>query len=283
MVELGKKQTLTVERIKNFGVYVGNGKDDAVLLPARYVPAGTNVGDKIEVFVYRDSSDRMIATTIQPAIELGQTALLTVKEVGKIGVFLDWGLEKDLLLPFREQTFRPEKGQQVLVGLYIDKSERLCATMKVYDYLESKAPYDKNDTVTGIVYQVNERFGAFIAVDGKYHGMIPKNRMHGHLAPGDTVRARIENVRDDGKLELTMSDRIDIQMDKDAARIDRLLDSYDGVLPFTEKASPEVIERELSMSKAAFKRAIGRLLKNKKIEIVDGKIRKLLDYNREKN
>ena len=275
MVELGKKQTLTVERIKNFGVYVGNGKDDAVLLPARYVPAGTNVGDKIEVFVYRDSSDRMIATTIQPAIELGQTALLTVKEVGKIGVFLDWGLEKDLLLPFREQTFRPEKGQQVLVGLYIDKSERLCATMKVYDYLQENAPYQKNDMVSGVVYQVHERFGAFVAVDAKYHGMIPKNRMHGNLMPGDTVKARVEKVRYDGKLELTMSDRIDIQMDKDAAQIDRLLDSYDGVLPFTEKASPEVIERELSMSKAAFKRAVGRLLKQKKIEIRDGKIRKI--------
>lgn len=281
MVELGKKQTLTVERIKNFGVYVGTGKDDAVLLPARYVPAGTNVGDRIEVFVYRDSSDRMIATTLQPAIELGQTALLTVKEVGKIGAFLDWGLEKDLLLPFREQTFRPEKGQQVLVGLYIDKSGRLCATTKVYDYLASDSPYEHNDTVTGVVYQVNDRFGAFIAIDGKYHGMIPKNRMHGGLAPGDTVRARVEKVREDGKLELTMSDRIDIQMDKDAARIDRLLDSYDGVLPFTEKASPEVIERELAMSKAAFKRAVGRLLKQKKIEIVEGKIRKLLDFNKE--
>lgn len=275
MTELGKKQVLTVVRIKEFGVYVGTGKDDAVLLPARYVPAGTNTGDQIEVFVYRDSSDRLIATTEQPALELGETALLTVKDVGKIGAFLDWGLEKDLLLPFREQVYHPEKGQQVLVGLYVDKSDRLCATMKVYDYLKENAPYQKNDMVTSVIYQVHERFGAFVAIDGKYHGMIPKNRMHGYLRPGEEIKARVEKVREDGKLELTMSDRIDIQMDKDAAQIDRLLDSYDGVLPFTEKASPEVIERELSMSKAAFKRAVGRLLKQKKIEIKDGKIRKI--------
>lgn len=275
MVELGKKQTLTVQRIKGFGVYVGTGRDDAVLLPSRYVPEGTNVGDRIDVFVYRDSSDRLIATTQEPALELGETAVLTVKEVSKIGAFLDWGLDKDLLLPFREQAVRPVKGQQVLVALYIDKSGRLCATMKVYDLLQENAPYQKNDVVEGIVYQINERFGAFVAVDGKYHGMIPRNRMHESLRPGDTVRARVENVREDGKLELTTSDRIDIQMDKDAAVIMRLLDSYDGVLPFTEKASPEVIERELSMSKAAFKRAVGRLLKQRKIEIVNGKIRKI--------
>lgn len=275
MVELGKKQTLSVMKIKDFGVYVGTGKDDAVLLPAKYVPAGTNVGDEIQVFVYRDSSDRMIATRLEPGVVLGETAILPVKEVGKIGAFLDWGLEKDLLLPFREQVWHPAAGNQVLVGLYIDKSDRLCATMKVYDYLQKDAPYQRNDMVEGIVYQINERFGAFVAIDGKYHGMIPRNRMHGNLRPGEQVKARVEKVREDGKLELTMSERIDIQMDKDAARIDQLLDSYDGVLPFTEKASPEVIERELSMSKAAFKRAVGRLLKQNKIEIKDGKIRKI--------
>lgn len=275
MVELGKKQTLTVTRIKDFGVYVGTGKEDAVLLPAKYVPAGTNVGDQIEVFVYRDSSDRMIATRLEPGIVLGETAILPVKEVSKIGAFLDWGLEKDLLLPFREQVYHPAKGDRVLVGLYIDKSERLCATMKVYDYLQDGAPYQKNDMVDGVVYQINDRFGAFVAIDGKYHGMIPRNRMHGALHLGDSIKARVENVREDGKLELTMSERIDIQMDKDAAKIDSLLSSYDGVLPFTEKASPEVIERELSMSKAAFKRAVGRLLKQRKIEIKDGKIRKI--------
>ena len=169
MIELGKKQILTVKRIKTFGVYLGcDGEDQAVLLPAKYVPEGSGIGDEIEVFVYRDSQDRLVATTLEPKLRLGETAVLEVKEVGKIGAFLDWGLEKDLFLPFKEQTWRPESGQSCLVALYIDKSHRLCATMKVYEYLKTDSDYQKNDYVEGIVYQINEHYGAFVAVDGKY-------------------------------------------------------------------------------------------------------------------
>ena len=195
--------------------------------------------------------------------------------MGKIGAFLDWGLEKDLFLPFKEQTWRPESGQSCLVALYIDKSRRLCATMKVYEYLRTDSDYQKNDYVEGIVYQINEHYGAFVAVDGKYHGMIPAKGVHGRMKVGDRVHARVVKVREDGKMELTMSETVSVQMDKDGEKILRLLDSYDGVLPFTEKASPEVIERELGISKAAFKRAVGRLLKQQKIMIQGGKIRRI--------
>lgn len=276
MIELGKKQILTVKKLKNFGVYLGcEGEDNNILLPMKYVPEGCQEGDSIEVFVYRDSKDRLIATTLEPELTLGQTGLLEVKEVGQIGTFLDWGLEKDLLLPFKEQTYRPVKGQKCLVALYIDKSRRLCATMKVYEYLRTDSPYQKNDHVSGVIYQIHDKYGAFIAVDGQFHGLVPAKDFHGGLKPGDQVTARIIKVRDDGKLELTLAESIDVQMDKDAEKIERLLDSYDGVLPFTEKASPEVIERELSMSKAAFKRAVGRLLKQGRIVIQEGKIRSL--------
>ena len=166
MIELGKKQILTVKRIKTFGVYLGcEGEDQAVLLPAKYVPEGSGIGDEIEVFVYRDSQDRLVATTLEPKLRLGETAVLEVKEVGKIGAFLDWGLEKDLFLPFKEQTWRPESGQSCLVALYIDKSHRLCATMKVYEYLKTDSDYQKNDYVEGIVYQINEHYGAFVIAD----------------------------------------------------------------------------------------------------------------------
>ena len=195
--------------------------------------------------------------------------------MGKIGAFLDWGLEKDLFLPFKEQTWRPESGQSCLVALYIDKSRRLCATMKVYEYLRTDSDYQKNDYVEGIVYQINEHYGAFVAVDGTYHGMIPSKGVHGRMKVGDRVHARVVKVREDGKMELTMSETVSVQMDKDGEKILRLLDSYDGVLPFTEKASPEVIERELGISKAAFKRAVGRLLKQQKIMIQGGKIRRI--------
>ena len=153
MIELGRKQTLQVVKKVEFGVYLGedsrSGETERVLLPGKQVPEGTRMGDQLEVFIYKDSSDRLIATTRMPLITLHQTALLTVAEVGKIGAFLEWGLEKDLLLPFREQTKRVQKGQQVLVGLYIDKSSRLCATMKVYPYLKQNSPYVLGDEVDG--------------------------------------------------------------------------------------------------------------------------------------
>ncbi len=276
MIELGKKQVLQIHREKSFGVYLGAPDDDTeVLLPKKYVPAGAKPGDDVEVFVYRDSEDRLIAATKMPPMELGGIASLRVREISRIGAFLDWGLDKDLFLPFKEQTCSPEKGAEYPVALYIDRSGRLCATMNLYDHLRTGCPYKKNDQVTGVIYQINERYGAFVAVDLKYHGMILKNNLHGRHAVGDTVRARVVQVRDDGKMELTLSADVDTQMDLDAARVMKLLESYDGVLPFTEKASPAVIERELGLSKAAFKRAVGRLLKSKKITIEAGKIKTL--------
>lgn len=272
MIRLGEKQVLKVVRMKDFGMYVGD-ETEAILLPRKYVPAGTRVGDDVEVFVYRDSSDRLIATTEEPALTLGQIGLLKVRETSKIGAFLDWGLAKDLLLPFKEQTVQVRSGKSYPVALYIDKSKRLCATMKIYEYLSSEAPYSKDETVEGIVYQVNPNFGVFVAVDGKYHGMIPKKNVHGEYRVGDTVQARVVSVREDGKLELSQRERVEFQITKDADIVLEVLESYDGVLPFTEKASPAVIERELNMSKAAFKRAVGHLLKTKKITIDQGKIR----------
>ena len=272
MIKLGEKQILKVVRMKDFGMYVGD-ETEAILLPRKYVPAGTKVGDSVEVFVYRDSSDRLIATTEEPALTLGQVASLKVKETGKIGAFLDWGLEKDLLLPFKEQSVQVRPGKSYPVALYIDKSKRLCATMKIYEYLSSESPYEKDAVVQGIVYQVNPNIGVFVAVDGKYHGMIPKKNAHGNFKVGDPVQARVVAVREDGKLELSVRERVEFQISKDAETLIEVIESYDGVLPFTEKASPAVIERELNMSKAAFKRAVGHLLKAKKITIDQGKIR----------
>lgn len=276
MLKLGEKQTLRIFKMKEFGVYLGEDKEqEPVLLPKKQVPPGSSVGDPIEVFIYRDSSDRLIATTNEPKVTLGQVEVLTVKDVSKIGAFLDWGLEKDLFLPYKEQTEKVRPGCSYPVALYIDKSHRLCATMRLYEYLKAEAPYKKDDRVSGSIYQINEEFGAFVAVDNQYHGLIPAKEVHRKFKMGETVEARVTAVREDGKLELSVNQRKEIQMDLDSEKIMNLLDSYDGVLPFTEKASPEVIERELGLSKAAFKRAVGRLLKGKKIEIDNGKIKKL--------
>ena len=175
---LGKKVRLMIVKEVEFGVYLGNSQEK-VLLPKKQVPRGLEAGDPVEVFLYKDSADRLIATTNEPKITLGELAVLKIADVGKIGAFLDWGLEKDLLLPFREQTAKVKKGDEVLVALYVDKSERLCATMKVYDKLRQDSPYGKDDQVEGIVYDTSDNFGVFVAVDDCYSALIPKREASG--------------------------------------------------------------------------------------------------------
>lgn len=274
MIELGKKQQLRIVKKVEFGVYLAEEENaqERVLLPAKQVPEGSKAGDCLTVFVYKDSRDRLISTTREPKVELGGTALLRVAEVGKIGAFLDWGLEKDLLLPFREQTRRVREGEEVLAALYVDKSGRLCATMNVYEYLEMRSPYRKEDRVTGRIYQISREFGAFVAVDDRYSGLIPRREFFGNAQIGDKVEARVTEVKEDGKLNLSLREKAYLQMDEDAAYVLQVLDEYDGVLPFHDRVSPEIIERELHLSKNAFKRAVGRLLKEGKIEITEKRI-----------
>lgn len=270
-MKLGEKQVLTVVKQVDFGVYLG-GEEERVLLPQKQVPAGIELGDPIEVFLYKDSRDRLIATTNEPKLTLGGLAVLEVADTGKMGAFLDWGLEKDLFLPFKQQTAKVEKGDRCLVSLYIDKSERLCATMKVYRMLSTESPYKKNDKVQGIVYDISEQFGVFVAVDNQYSARIPKKETNGRLRVGDVVEARVTAVKEDGKLDLSVRDRIPEQMDKDVELIVKTIRGYNGVLPFTDKAEPERIQSEFGMSKAAFKRAVGRLLKQGRIQISGDKI-----------
>ena len=271
MMKLGKTQVLTVVKKVDFGVYLG-GEDERVLLPKKQVPSGIEVGDPIEVFLYKDSDDRLIATTKQPKIQLGELAVLDVADTGKYGAFLDWGLEKDLFLPFKQQTKKVEKGDRCLVSLYIDKSQRLCATMRVYEMLKKNSPYQKDDEVEGIIYDTSDNFGIFVAVDNQYSALIPKKDSFGKLRVGQTVQARVTTVKPDGKLDLSVKDKIPMQMDKDAAFILKKMQQRGGSLPFTDKADPELIKDEFQMSKNAFKRAVGRLLKENKVEITENGI-----------
>lgn len=265
-MRLGKRQVLTVVKKVDFGVYLGND-EERVLLPKKQVPAEIEPGDPVEVFLYKDSDDRLIATTNEPKVELGKLAVLEVADTNKFGAFLDWGLEKDLFLPFKQQTAKVIKGDQCLVTLYIDKSQRLCATMKVYEFLRTDSPYEKNDMVEGIIYDISDNFGVFVAVDNQFSALIPKQEAQGKFRVGQTVKARVTAVKADGKLDLSVRDRIPMQMDKDAEMIWGRLQEYKGILPFDDKADPEIIKREFNLSKNAFKRAVGRLLKEGKIEI----------------
>ena len=277
MLQLGKRQELTVVKRMKFGVYLAEGKDaeERVLLPVKEVPDETEIGDRIEVFLYLDSKDRMIATRREPYAELGGIAVMEVKEVSNIGAFLDWGLEKDLLLPFKEQSRRVAQGEKVLAAVYLDKSRRFCATMNVYEYLETDAPYQKDDRVTGTIYETEGNFGVFVAVDNRYSGLIPKREAAGSYRIGDTIQVRVTAVKPDGKLDLSPNERVEVQMDKDAELVMKVIEEYEGVLPFGEKVSPEIIKREFGISKAAFKRAVGRLYKQGRIQIMENRIKKL--------
>lgn len=276
MIELGKKQRLTVVKEVDFGIYLGDEKEK-VLLPKKQVPAGTKKGDELEVFIYRDSSDRPIATMRTPKLTLGELAVLKVSDVTNIGAFLDWGLEKDLFLPFKQQTEKVKPNDECLVTLYLDRSSRLCATMKVYHYLQTDSPYRKDDTVTGRVYETSGNFGVFVAVDDKYSALIPKKELYGgkNFRVGDMVTARVASVKDDGKLELSVRQKAYLQMNEDAERLMEIIERFDGVLPFSDKADSEVIRRETGMSKNEFKRALGALYKQRRVEIGEKSVCKI--------
>ena len=273
---------LTIVKKVDFGVYLAKEQEadpeEKVLLPRKEVPENAQPGDEIEVFLYRDSKDRMIATVRQPKLSLGEVAVLRVKENGKIGAFLDWGLEKDLLLPFREQVRKVRPGEECLVALYLDKSKRLCATMKVYHYLRTDSPYEKDQKVTGTLYEISDNFGAFVAVDNCYSALIPKKEPLGNARVGDTVEARVTEVLKDGKLSLSLREKAYIQMTEDARKLLKLLEEQGGELPVGDKSSPEKIKELTGMSKNEFKRAAGNLYKQRLVQVEEHQLYQLSSY-----
>ncbi len=276
MMKLGEYQVLQVIKTVDFGIYLAEHPQDnaKVLLPKKQVPPEIQVGDQLEVFLYRDSKDRLIATTNHPKLTLGNYAALKVMAMGKIGAFLEWGLERDLFLPFKEMTREVQEGDTVLATLYIDKSNRLCASMRdLYDLLSTNSPYKQGDTVTGRIYEFIENFGTFVAVDDQFSAMIPLYEDCSMYQIGDVIEAKVANVKRDGKLDLTLREKAYVQMDADAQKVLEVIDAYAGVLPFNDKASSQVIQREMKMSKSAFKRAVGHLYKERKILITETGIR----------
>ena len=254
MIELGKTQCLNIVKVTDFGVYLGT-EEDKVLLPKKQVPDDVEVGDALTVFVYRDSSDRLIATTNKPEIQLGELKRLKVSQVTGIGAFLDWGLEKDLLMPYKEQTTHVSEGSEYLVALYIDKSGRLAATMRINKYLEKSETLVKDSAVTGTIIGITPDYRAYVAVEDKYDAFIPMSEVFEPLSVGEVIHGRVSRVREDGKLVI----------------YDAIV-KKGGSLGFTDKADPEIIKKHFNMSKNAFKRAVGRLLKEGKIEITQNSI-----------
>lgn len=275
MIELGVVQKLKIKRFTSVGAFLNTdeSKDDDVLLPKSQVPEDFKEGDEIEVMVYKDSKDRVIATTNRSKLEVGEMGHLTLVSQTKIGSFLDWGLEKDLFLPFAETVGSVEEGKSYLVGVYLDKSDRLCATMKVKDLLRTDPPYEVDERVEGTIYSINRDIGAFVAVDDKYDGLIPNKEFIGAYEVGDLVQVRITNIKEDGKLDLSLKDKGYVQMDIDGETILDKLKKNKGYIALNDNSSPDEIRKELKMSKSGFKRAVGRLLKGDMIEFYNDGIK----------
>ena len=289
MILLGRLQTLRVVKKTDFGVYLNDqdiqpdtsfvpDKKEIVNVPSILLPKAQAkdlaIGNMVDVFIYKDSEDRPIATTAKPLLTMGEIARLTVKEVTNIGAFLDWGLAKDLFLPFKEQTFRVQKGDSVLVSLYIDKSSRLCATAKVYNSLKANSPYQREDQVSGTVYEIIDAFGAYVAVDDRFSALIPKKELFTTLKPGEKISARVTKVQPDGRLVLSIREKSYLQKDADSEVIYNALVKAGGFLPYHDKTSPELIKAKFGLSKNAFKRAIGHLQKEGKLLIEEDGISK---------
>lgn len=274
-MNIGAWNTLQVIRSKEHGVYLGEdgaATSETVLLPRKQVPEGVKAGAVLEVFIYKDSKDRLIATTNEPYITMGDIKKLKVKNVTSIGAFMDWGLEKDILLPFKEQTAKVEEGREYLVRMYEDKSGRLCVSMKLYGYLEPLSGYEKGQEFTGTVYEYKKGMGAFVAIGDKYSGLVHENELYSKVMVGDVVHGRIINIREDGKADLGLRAPAYMQMNEDSEMVYDVIKSYRGVLPFTDKADADRIKKEFGLSKNAFKRAVGHLLKERKIIITEDTI-----------
>lgn len=262
-------QDLTIVAIDPRSVYLNDGKDkrERARMARFELTEGDQKGSRISAFVYNGKGGELLATKNHPFIQLGEVKRLMVKEVNRFGAFLDWGLEKDLYLPFKEQTFRPKQGQSYLFTLRIDGRERLYASMKIRDMLKRNPPYKERDWVKGIVYSIHPELGAFLAVDGIYDSMIPKKDLLGAITEGENLDARVQSIDDKGRLLLSLRDRAHLVIGDDAERIYAKLVQSGGYLNLGDHSSPEEIKRLFGISKSSFKRALGKLYRKQRIRL----------------
>ena len=272
IIRLGKRNSLEVLREVDFGLYLDAGAVGDVLLPQRYVPKGTKVGDVIDVFLYLDAEERLVATTEQPLVEVGQFACLEVSWVNEFGAFLNWGLMKDLFCPFREQKMKMQQGRRYLIYCYIDPiTYRIVASAKLEKFLSKEHPtYASGDEVEALVQQQTD-LGMKVIVDGKYSGLLFQNEIFQPLHMGDRVRAYVKQVRPDDKIDLKLQRHFGKLRvtDFSAQLLAYLQRQPSGYCPLHDKSDAEDIYRTFGVSKKTFKRGVGDLYKQRLITIGD--------------
>ena len=269
MIEIGKYNTLTILRDTKVGLFLGNGNEaEDILLPNKYVPKEFTIGEEFTVFVYLDHEERPVATTLEPYILLNEFALLRVNYVNQIGAFMDWGMEKDILVPFKEQARPMEKGKRYLVYLYMDeKTNRLVASSKTNQFLNNdEITVENGEEVDLIVSHITE-VGINVIINEKHKGLLYKNEVYEDLRTGDRIVGYIKNIRPDGKIDVSAVKLGFEKVEPSAQSILDELKASRGFLRLNDDSNPEDIKSVLKMSKKTFKKAIGTLYKEKRIEI----------------
>ena len=272
MLKIGQYNQLKVIKHVDFGVYLDGMDDGEILLPLKYMPEDCDVGQVIEVFVCFDSEDRLIATTEKPLIQVGQFAMLTVRAVEKVGAFLDWGLSKDLLLPFAEQIRNLRVGQNVVVFCYVDSSDRIAATMKVDKHAEKNTADLKVDQEVNLLIYNRTDLGYKALVDQKYIGVLFQNEVFQDIQYGQQLKGYIKQIRPDGKIDLRLLKAGHKAAQDLAPLILEELKKNQGFLSVTDKTSAEEIYDLFGVSKKKFKIALGDLYKKRQIVILDNGI-----------
>jgi len=267
-MKIGEYNTLRILRLTTVGAYLGDDEDNDVLLPNKYLTHEMSVGEDIEVFLYKDSEDRLVATTEKPFITLNEFAYLRVKEVTPFGAFLDWGLEKDLLVPFREQTTKLEEDKYYLIYLKLDtETNRLVATAKTNKYFSVDTSEIEINKEVEILICESFDLGVKIVIEGKFLGIIYHNDVTRKLRRGDYTIGYVYNIREDGKLDVRLEKSGYEKIEPNAERLLALINNRKGVLYLTDKSDPDDIRDTVGMSKKTFKQAVGNLYKQKKIRI----------------
>lgn len=263
-IELGKYNQLEVVKTVDFGVYLDGGDDGEILLPTRYVPEGCQPGDMVNVFIYLDNEERLIATTLQPKVQVGEFACLEVAWVNEFGAFLDWGLMKDLFVPFREQKMKMLKGHRYIVHAHVDEdSYRIMASAKVERYLSKEMPpYNAGDEVEVMAWQRTD-LGYKVIVDNKFGGLVYQKEIFKSLEPGMKLTAYVRQVREDGKIDLTLQKDGFQKVDDFSAVLLQYIKDHDGYTPLNDKSAAEDIYDAFGVSKKTFKKAVGDLYKRR--------------------
>lgn len=268
MIQLGQFSTLTASRQKEQGMYLVDDQEDEVLLPNKYMPNGFDIGDEIKVFVYTDSEDRIVATTETPRIVVGDFAYLEVVEATKFGAFLDWGLEKHLLVPFSHQKRDMEEGDWHVVYLYCDETtDRLVASAKWHKYVDSDEISVKDGEEVDLLVAHPTDLGWNVIINNRHAGLIYSNEIFQPIYTGDRLKGYIKNVREDNKIDVSLEKQGFSRIEPNAQKILELLKRQKGFLDLTDKSDPELIKRRMSMSKKTFKKAIGTLYKQRLVRL----------------